>query len=288
MLVAPHKLIAKAFNMHYALGAFNAYNLEGVQAIISAAEELKSPVIVQASEGAIEYAGIMELAAIVKSLAERLVVPIVLHLDHGKSLEMAQDSIEAGFTSVMIDASLKDFQENIRITKEVVEYAHDRGVWVEAEIGTMLGAEGALKLKGAPAPEQMLTEPKEARRFAEETGVDVLAVAVGTIHGAFTGQEYIRFELLKRIENLLPEMPLVIHGASGLAPEQLKEASATNVCKVNVDTELRIAFMRAANAYVSEKHDKVDPREMLGRAREAVREEVKAKIRLLGSEGKAE
>lgn len=286
MLTRPHELFAKAHNMQYALGAFNTSNLELTQAIIRAADKLKAPVIVQTSEGAIEYAGVKTLAGIVKSLAEEASVPVVLHLDHGHSLEQVKECIEAGYTSVMIDASGANYEDNVRVTVEVVKYAHDRGVWVEAELGALLGAEGAKSLSGARTPDDMLTDPKEAQRFVKDTGVDALAVAVGTIHGAFTGQEYVRFERLAEIEKRLPGLPLVLHGASGLASKHLEEAAATNVCKVNVDSELRIAFEKAVSVYFQHKHDKVDPREMLGPAREAVEAAVEEKIRLLGSAGK--
>lgn len=287
MLVRPHELFAKAFNMQYALGAFNTSNLELTQAIIRAAEKTKSPVIVQTSTGAIEYAGVNTIAGIVRSLAEEYSVPVVLHLDHGHSFEEIKVCIEAGYTSVMIDASAKKFEENVRITNEVVNYAHERGVWVEAEIGALLGAEGAKGLGGMRTPDDMLTGADEARKLVEATGVDSLAVAVGTIHGAFTGQEYIRFERLVEIENLLTTTPLVLHGASGLASKHLEEASATNVCKVNIDTELRIAFEEAVGEYMKTSHEKVDPREMLGLARDAVQAVAEEKIKVFGSVGKA-
>lgn len=287
MLTHPHSLFAKALNMQYAIGAFNVVNLETAQAVVEAAAELKAPVIIGTSEGAIEYGGLKQLAAIVKSLAADAAMPVVLHLDHGHSLAQVRQCVEAGYTSVMIDASSQEFAGNEQATREVVEYAHDRKVWVEAELGTILGAEGAKKLSGAGTPEALMTDPAAAKKFIADTGVDALAVSVGTIHGAFTGQEYIRFELLSQIEKMLPNFPLVIHGASGVAPEHLKAAAATNVCKINVDTELRIAFERAAEAYFKQPRDSADIRKLLGPAREAIKLLVKEKIRLFGSSNKA-
>ncbi len=287
MLVKPHEIFRDALQSGYAIGAFNTSNLELAQAIIQGAAEKKSPVIAQTSEGAIEYAGLKVIASIIRLLAESVDVPVMMHLDHGKSMDMAKKCIEAGYTSVMIDVSTLPFQENIRVTKEVVEYAHARGVWVEAELGAIVGKEGVKELKGGATPDSFLTKPEEALEFIERTGVDALAVSVGTIHGAFSGQEYIRFELLEQIEKAVPNMPLVLHGASGISDDHIRKASASNVCKVNVDTELRIAFEKAVKAYFSSEHDSVDPRKLLGPAKEAVQKEVEHKIELFGSSNKA-
>jgi fructose-bisphosphate aldolase class II len=287
MLVAPHKLFQHALDAQYAMGAFNTSNLEITQAIIAAAQAQQSPVIVQTSEGAIDYAGLPQIAGIITSLANAAKVPVVMHLDHGKSLKMIQQCIETGYTSVMIDASKKDLLENIRITKEVVEYAHDHGVWVEAELGAILGAEGARTLAGGQTPDDLLTDPKQARQFVAETGVDALAVSVGTIHGAFTGQEYVRFELLEELERIVPAIPLVIHGASGLAADSLAKMAVTHVCKINIDTEVRIAAEVAIKAYFDMAHDIADYRDILGPAREAVQAVVEEKMRLFRSAGKA-
>lgn len=283
MLVQPHQLFLEAMVADYAIGAFNASNMEIAQAIIAAAHAKKSPVIVQTSEGALEYAGVKTLSGIIRSIAEAVRVPVVLHLDHGKSLEIVEQCIEEGYTSVMIDASSKSLDENIALTKRVVQYAHERSVWVEGELGSILGMEGAQGLKGAQTPDDLFTRPTEAKRFVNQTGVDALAVSVGTIHGAFTGQEYIRFELLEQLSRTLPNMPLVLHGASGIADAHLRRAVSMHVCKVNVDTELRIAFDRAVRAYVVRSHDMVDPRDMLSAARDAVQGVVEKKIELLGS-----
>lgn len=285
MLVRPDKLFADALRSDYAMGAFNVSNLELAQAVVWGAVAKKSPVIVQSSEGAIEYAGLKVLAAMVKTMAEEAEVPIVLHLDHGKDVELLKKCIEVGYTSVMIDASKEEFVDNMRIVKEVTDYAHERGVWVEAELGAILGKEGVKDLKGERTPDSYFTKPEQAQEFVETTGVDALAVSVGTIHGAFSGQEYIRFELLEQIQQAVPNLPLVLHGASGISDQHLKQAVAMHVCKVNVDTELRIAFEEAAKAYFAESHDFVDPRKMLAPAREATQKVVEQKIELFGSGG---
>lgn len=287
MLVAPHKIFKHALASQYAIGAFNTSNLEATQAIIAAAEAQRSPVIVQTSEGAIEYAGLAQISGIISSLARTATVPIIMHLDHGKSLEVVQKCIEAGYTSVMIDASKKELLENIRLTKEVVDFAHARGVWVEAELGAILGAEGAHTLAGGQTPEDLLTDPKQARQFVDETGVDALAVSVGTIHGAFTGQEYIRFELLAELEIIVPELPLVVHGASGIAAESLGKIAVTHVCKINIDTEVRIAAEAAIKAYFTTPHDRSDYRDILGPARDAIQKVVEEKMQLFRSAGQA-
>lgn len=287
MLVRPHDYFAQAFNLQYAIGAFNTSNLELTQAIIAAAVAKDSPVIIQTSEGAISYAGLPTLVAMIKAIAAPAPVPVILHLDHGKDVGVIKQCIDAGYTSVMIDASAKPLAENISVTKEIVAYAHDRGVWVEAELGAILGTEGALDLHGQRTPETILTRPQDVKQFYESTGIDALAVSVGTIHGAFTGQEYIRFELLAEIEQTVPNLPLVVHGASGIADDHLHQVANSNVCKINVDTELRIAFDRAVRAYYQQAHDKIDIRELLGPARDAVQAVVAAKMDIFGSAGKA-
>jgi fructose-bisphosphate aldolase class II len=287
MIAKPHDLFKDALKGGHAIGAFNMSNLEVTQAIVMAAEKQKSPVIVQTSEGAIEYGGLDVLTGIVKTLSDEVSVPVVLHLDHGKSVDAAKRCIEAGYTSVMIDASKESFEDNMKVTAEVVEYAHARGVWVEAELGAIMGIEGAQKMDGEGTPDSWLTNPEEAEMFIKETGADALAVSVGTIHGAFTGQEFIRFELIEEIEKKVPKVPLVLHGASGIAGDRISKAAKSNVCKVNIDTELRIAFTDAVEAYFNTSHDKVDPRKLLGPAREAVEKVVEEKIQSLGSAGQA-
>lgn len=286
MLAKPHEYFARAMTEHFAMGAFNSSNLELTQAIAWAARDEKAPVIIQTSEGAIEYAGLKVLAQIIKSVAAEVDVPIIMHLDHGKKVDVVKACIDAGYTSVMIDAATLPLDKNIATVKEVVEYAHDRGVWVEAELGAIVGKEGIKDLHGQQTPDDFLTKPEQAKQFIDETGINSLAVSVGTIHGAFTGQEYIRFELLDEIQKTVPGFPLVIHGASGIADEHLKRAVAMSVCKVNVDTELRIAFEQAVKAYFDQSHDSVDPRKILGPAREAVQMVAASKIRLFGGSGK--
>ena len=287
MLTKPHEILRAAMRGGFAIGAFNTSNLEVTQAIVRAAESQAAPVIVQASEGALAYAGLEILAGIVKTLAASSAVPVVLHLDHGKSLDVIKQCIEAGFTSVMIDASSEDLAENITITSEVVRYAHERDVWVEAELGAMPGIEGLKEAEGKNKLDELLTDPEQVKKFVQETDVDALAVAIGTIHGAFTGQEYIRFELLSAIEKAVPDLPLVLHGASGVATRQLKRAVTANVCKVNVDTEIRMVFEAAVKSYFNKPHDKIDIREMLSPAREAARRIVAEKIKIFGSAGRA-
>lgn len=283
MLTKPHQILRDALHAEYAIGAFNASNMEMVQAIARAAEKCSSPVIVQTSEGALEYATLEVLSNIIATIAKKSSVPIIMHLDHGKSLDMVKRCIEAGYTSVMIDLATLPFEKNIMDTREVVQYAHARGVWVEAELGAIVGHEGVKDLRGGTTPESFFTDPKQAKEFVEKTSVDALAVSVGTIHGAFTGQEYIRFELLAEIQYAVPDIPLVIHGASGISSVHLRKACETHVCKVNVDTELRIAFERAAGAYFTTAHDSYDPRKILGPARDAMQMVVEEKIRLFGS-----
>lgn len=287
MLVKPHTLFATALNMRYAIGAFNTSNLELSQAIIWAAVAQNAPVIVQTSEGALTYGGLPQLAAIISTLAQEATVPVVLHLDHGKNIDTIKACINAGFTSVMIDASGYELSKNIERSREVVTYAKARGVWIEAELGAILGAEGAHSLTGRSTPEAMMTRPQDVAKFVDATGVNALAVSVGTIHGAFTGQEYIRFELLEKIQEAVPHLPLVVHGASGIAEKHLAQVATTNVCKINVDTELRLAMEAAVRAYLAEPHDNVDIREMLGAGREAVQAAVAKKIEVFGSKDKA-
>lgn len=285
MLSRVNNILTDAMNADYAIGAFNTSNMEIAQAIVRAAVAKKSPIIVQTSEGAIEYAGLSVIAGIVTTLSQESDVPVILHLDHGKSIETVKRCIEAGYTSVMIDHSTLPFEENIRKTAEVVAYAHARGVWVEAELGAIVGKEGVKDLHGSTTPDSFLTDPKQAKEFVDKTGIDSLAVSVGTIHGAFTGQEYIRFELLEEVERTVSEIPLVLHGASGIASEHLQKACMGHVSKVNVDTELRVAFESACGEYFKTSHESYDPRSILSPARDAIQRVVEEKIDLFGSSG---
>jgi len=291
---------------HYAVGAFNFNNMEALQAIVGAAEELKSPVFVQTSEGAIQYAGLDYLVALAKTAAASVSVPVVLHLDHGKDLGVIKQCLEAGFSSVMIDASDLPLEGNIARTAEVVRMGRGHGASVEAELGRLKGVEDLVKVEERDA---ILVDPQEAARFAKETGVDYLAPAIGTSHGAFKfkGKGELDFGRLREVEELTG-LPLVLHGASGLPAwvvdeavrygakipgaagvpdDQIREAIRLGVAKVNVDTDLRVASMGALRRVLTEKPAEFDPRKLLGPAREAMNRVVKEKIGLFGSAGKA-
>ncbi len=285
-LVKPHDIFKKAYVEGWALGAFNTSNLEVTQAIAWALKEKKSPGIIQTSEGAIEYAGLETIRDIIRDTANSVGVPVIIHLDHGKSFEIAEKCILAGYDSVMIDASSLPFAENVEVTKKVVELAHTHNVWVEGEIGAIQGKEGMLA-SDIKLEDSLLTDPDQAAEFVKLTGVDALAISVGTLHGAFRGEEKIRFERLKQIKSKV-FIPLVLHGASGLPESDLSEAVKYGVSKVNIDTELREAFhdtiIENEGKQISAKS--VDPRKMLAPGREAVKQVVIQKIDLLGSAGK--
>ncbi len=300
------EVLQKAHKDNYAVGAFNFNNLETLQAILEAAEELNAPVIVETSEGAIHYAGADMLFQMVEVLAHRISIPVVMHLDHGKDFNIIMGALRAGYTSIMIDASSHPFEENIRQTKRVVEIAHAMGVSVEAELGTLKGIEDNVSVDERDAT---LIHPDQAVTFVKETGIDYLAPAVGTSHGAFKykGESKIDFERLKEVKRLT-KIPLVLHGASGVpsslvekaekygaklagakgvSDEVLKEAVACGINKVNLDTDLRIATVGAIREVLAEHPEEIDPRKILGPAREAMKEVVKHRIQLLGSAGKA-
>lgn len=284
-LVTPHDWYRRAFGEGWALGAFNTQNLETTQAIVAALEKARAPGILQTSERAIEYAGLATLRDIIRDVAEDGGVPVILHLDHGKSFASVEQCIALGYRSVMIDGSLLPLEENINLTKRVVTAAHGAGVWVEGEVGALLGKEG---LQGGftGAVESGLTDPREAVTFVRETGVDALAVSVGTLHGAFRGQEGIRFELLRRIWEAVP-LPLVLHGGSGLPDAELRQAVRFGIAKVNIDTELREAFHEALVSHREDVPDhSIDPRALLSPVREAIEKVVAEKVVLLGSAGK--
>ncbi|NLM16319.1 MAG: class II fructose-1,6-bisphosphate aldolase [Candidatus Riflebacteria bacterium] len=311
-LVTSTELFKKAYAGKYAIGAFNVNNMEIIQGIFEAAIEEKSPLIIQVSAGARKYARheyLMHLvqASIEMAKASGKDIPVVLHLDHGDSFELCKSCIDGGFTSVMIDASQHSFEENIRITKEVVDYAHSKGVTVEAELGKLAGVEDDVKVK---AEDATYTDPKQAKEFVERTGCDSLAVAIGTSHGAykFKGEPKLDFKRLAEIEALLPGFPLVLHGASsvpqdltdicnqyggkipgsrGVPEEMIAQASKTGVCKINVDTDLRLAMTGQIRKVFFENPSEFDPRKYLGPGRDAVREVVKRKMRIMGCSGKA-
>jgi len=300
------KMYERANRENYAIGQFNVSNLEFVQAAIGAAVELKAPIILASSSGAIKYAGIETLVAMIRSLADDAPVPIALHLDHGEDLAQAQLCIKHGYTSVMIDASHAPLDENIRITREVATLAHAAGVTVEAELGRLGGIEDNVNVAARDA---FLTDPLEAQRFVRESACDALAIAVGTSHGAykFKGKPVIDFTRISTIKKLLG-IPLVLHGASSVDPESVatinkfggkiedahgldeqsyREAISRGINKVNIDTDLRLKWTAVIRKQLAEKPSEFDPRKLLGPARDAVREVIKEKIMLLGSAGKA-
>ncbi|KUK11147.1 MAG: Fructose-1,6-bisphosphate aldolase, class II [Clostridia bacterium 41_269] len=265
----------------YAVGAFNCSNMEILQAIVSAAEEMAAPVIVQASQGAVKYAGLEYIAAMVKTAAEMASVPIAVHLDHGTSFEQVIKCIRLGFTSVMFDGSMLPFDENVVKTAEVVKAARAVGVSVEGELGRIGGAEDDVTLG---YEKEFFTDPHEAAIFVEKTGVDFLAVAVGTVHGKYKGVPNINFELLAEI-NRKVGIPLVLHGSSGLPGEDIKKAVSLGVRKVNIDTDLREAFVEGIREALQKHPEEIDPRKILGPAREKVKEAVEEKINYLGCAG---
>ncbi len=287
MLTTSKELLLKAKAGRYAIGAFNANNLEIVQAILETAQEEKSPVIIQASQGAIKYAGLDSITAIVKSEAAKVSVPVVLHLDHGHDFDQNAKCLRAGFTSLMFDGSKLALDANITATKKVVDMAHACGIPVEAELG-QIGTLGTTDEPGV-AIEQMkelMTKPEEAKEFTEKTGIDSLAVAVGTIHGC---REEIAKLDIPRIEALrdLTNLPLVLHGASGASDIEVKNAIGAGVCKINIDTRIRQAFTNSMRETLSKNPDEIDPRKVLGPAKQAVKEVVRDRMRAFGSSGKA-
>ena len=310
-LTTTKKMFKKANDNGYAIGAFNINNLEVLQGIVDAADESKSDVIIQCSESAMAYARPTYLKHMVDAAVEDTSIDIALHLDHGSDFEACKKAVDLGFTSVMIDASHHDLEENIAITKKVVEYAHDKGVVVEAELGQLAGVEDEVNVSKEDAT---YTDPQDAKRFVEETGVDSLAVAIGTSHGAnkFEGEPELAFDRLKEIMGLLPDgFPLVLHGASSVYSDvveeankygaELKDANGVpdemlskacteyNVCKVNTDTDLRLEVTRACRKSFVENPTNFDPRKYLGPARDAVKDVVMHKINdVLKSDGSAE
>lgn len=307
-LVGTKEMFADALNGKYSVGAFNVNNMELLQAIVEAGNELKAPLILQVSAGARKYASQTYLVKLVEAALESSVVPIALHLDHGEDFEICKACVDGGFSSVMIDASKHPFEENVRITKQVVDYAHSKGVSVEAELGRLSGVEDDISVSEKDA---IFTDPKQAKEFIELTGVDSLAIAIGTSHGAykFKGEAKLDFERLQAIrEQVGYSYPLVLHGASSVpddlvkvcndngaqipgakgVPEHMFETARTmGIAKVNVDTDLRLAFTGAIRQHFMAKPSDFDPRQYLSPARAAVKEVVKRKIKILGCDGKA-
>lgn len=304
-LLTNRELLQLAKKGGYAIGAFNINNLEILQAIVSAGEAEKSPAILAVSEGAIQYAGLKNLISLVRAAAEETFIPLSLHLDHGKDMEIIRSCIEKGFTSVMIDGSHLEFNENITVTKKVVEMAREKGVSVEAELGRLKGIEDNISVSDREA---YLTDPLAAAEFVKETGVDALAIAIGTSHGAykFKGEAKLDFDRLEKIAKIV-EIPLVLHGASGvpksvlekaerfgaklpgakgIPDEAIQKAISLGICKINIDTDLRLSFVSAIREVLTLKPEEFDPRKILGPGREAIKQTVQAKMRLFGSSGK--
>lgn len=283
MLVTGREILQDAHKNNYAVGAFNVNNMEIVQAIIEAAEETNSPVILQASQGGLKYAGVEYIAELGKLAARNAKVPVALHLDHGTDFDQVMLCIRHGFTSVMIDGSRFELDGNIAITKKVIEVAHAVGVSVEAELGKIGGTEDHITVEEKDAT---FTDPKEAKRFVDETNVDSLAIAVGTAHGLYKGEPKLDYDRIKTIKELL-DIPLVLHGSSGVPEESIKKAVSLGINKINIDTDLRVAFSNAIKDFIKENPDNIDPRKILGPAKEAMKEAVAEKMRLFGSAGRA-
>jgi len=283
MLVSGNEILQHAHKNKYAVGAFNVNNMEIVQAIITAAEQENSPVILQTSEGALKYAGADFLYALVALAASKTKVPVALHLDHGSGFDAVMLCIRNGWTSVMIDGSHHDLQGNIDITKKVVEAAHAVGVSVEAELGRLSGVEDHISVDEKDA---RYTNPDEAVIFVKETGVDSLAIAIGTAHGKYVGVPKLDFDRLQTIKGLL-DMPIVLHGASGICEEDLTRATQLGVNKINIDTDVRVAFAEGIKGAWAKKPDEFDPRKLCGPAREEMTKVVVEKMRIFGCSGKA-
>ena len=302
-------MFEKSMKEKFAIGAFNVNNMEIIQGIVDAAAEQKSPVILQASSSAIKYARINYLMKMVEAaMEEHPEVPVAIHLDHGPDFETAKMCIDNGFTSVMIDGSKYDFEENVALTKKVVDYAHSKGVVVEAELGKLAGIEDEVNVSEKDA---MYTDPDEAKEFVERTGCDSLAIAIGTSHGAykFKGEAKLRFDILAKIKEKIPNTPIVLHGASTVIPELveicnkygadlpgakgvpdeiLHEASISGVSKINVDTDLRLAMTAGIRETFVENPSVFDPRKYMGKGRDLIEETVAHKIReVFGSSNKA-
>ncbi|HHY25159.1 MAG TPA: class II fructose-1,6-bisphosphate aldolase [Desulfitobacterium dehalogenans] len=282
-LVPMAQLLLDAQKGQYAVGAFNCNNMEIVQAIVSAAEAEKSPVIVQASQGAIKYAGIEYISTMTRLAAEKASVPVALHLDHGTSFAQIMSCVRNSFTSVMIDGSKLPLEENIGLTNKVIEAVRPLGVSVEAELGKIGGTEDDITVS---EKEVLFTDPAEAERFVSETKVDALAIAIGTAHGQYKGVPKLDFQRLTEIRKRV-NVPIVLHGSSGVPDEAIQKAISLGVCKVNIDTNIREAFVAAARKVMADYPQEIDPRKMLGPAREATVEIIREKIRLFGSSGKA-
>ena len=306
-LVHTKDMFKRAYDEGFAVGAFNVNNMEILQAIVEAAQTEKAPLILQVSAGARKYARHEYLVKLVEAAIETSDIPIALHLDHGDGFDICKQCVDGGFTSVMIDGSRHPFEQNVEETKKVVEYAHSKGVSVEAELGKLAGVEDDVKVA---AKDAIYTDPDEAKAFVEQTGCDSLAIAIGTSHGAykFKSEPKLDFDRLKKISELLPGFPIVLHGSSsvpqdlveacnkfggkipgarGVPEEMISEAAKMAVCKVNIDTDLRLAMTSQIRRVLAEKPEEFDPRKYLGPGRDRIRELVIHKLRILGASGKA-
>ena len=301
-------MFAKAYEGGYAIGSFNVNNMETIQGIVEAGKKQQAPLILQVSKGARNYANPLYLKKLVEAAVEDSGLPIALHLDHGDSYELCKSAIDDGFTSVMIDASSLPFADNIKVTSEVVKYAHDHGVVVEAELGKLAGVEDEVNVSDENA---CYTDPGQVEEFVSKTGVDSLAIAIGTSHGAykFKGEPKLRFDILEEVSKRLPKFPIVLHGASSVIPEyvdiinqyggtmpgakgvpedMLRRAASMAVCKINIDSDLRLAFTAAIRKHFVENPSHFDPRQYLAPARTLIQECVEHKlVHVLGCNGKA-
>ena len=281
-LVTSKQLLLDAQEGCYAVGAFNVENMEMVQAVVAAAEELRAPVILQTTPSTLKYADVDFFYANVKTAAEKAAVPVVMHLDHGSSFDLAMQAFRAGYTSIMIDGSPKPFSENVQVTRAVASACHPAGIPVEAELGKVGGKEDDL-IGGEGNP---YTDPREAQAFVEATGVDFLAVAIGTAHGVYKGVPRLDLDRLREIRAIV-SIPLVLHGTSGVPDDTVRACIARGICKVNYATDLRIAFTKGVSAYLKEHPDAFDPKKYNAQGREEVKQYAMEKIKVCGSDGKA-
>jgi len=283
MLVTSKELLLDAQRNGYAVGAFNTNNLEITHAIFRAAEAKRAPILVQISAGAMRYAGVEFLPMIVAKAAQLATVPVAIHLDHGPSFEVVMQALRAGFTSIMRDASKLPYDQNVAEVRKVVEACHAIGIPVEGEIGRIGGAEEHVVVTDREA---LMSDPDECVRFVEDTGIDFLAVAIGNAHGFYKGEPKLDFDRLIEIRDKVP-VPLVLHGASGIPAEQITMAVERGICKINIDTEIRNAFIRTMQAYTRENPDQIDPRKVLGPCIDAMQAVVEHKIEIFRSAGRA-
>lgn len=280
MLLDSKKILEKAQAEKYAVGHFNTSDLEITKGIINAAVRLNSPVIIGASEKAISYAGLEELVSIVKNAAETAKIPVILHLDHAKSFESCQKAVQAGFTSIMIDASNLEYEENLKLTKQVVNLAHRNDIPVEAELGAIGTSQTQIGIN------RFLTDPELAKQFCQDSEIDSLAIAIGNAHGIPQADEKLDFDRLSQIKQNV-SIPLVLHGASSTPEEDIKKAISLGICKINIDTDIRIAFNKSIRNFLANNLQNYDPREIMGSVIQAIEKVVEEKIKLFGSENKA-